>query len=100
VSVEAAINLLLRTAAEWVGSDPADEASVALSRDFIEASMDPKMIESQLKLVNSGNMSRETLYENLQKGEVAKADRSWDDERDMIEEEGGDLSPTILRVAE
>ena len=99
VSVEAAINLLLRIAAEWV-SAPADEASVALSRDFIEASMDPKMIESQLKLVNSGNMSRETLYENLQKGEVAKADRSWGDEKDMIEEEGGDLSATILRVAE
>lgn len=93
-SVEAGLNRLLRLAAEWVGDDP-DEASVTLSRDFIESSMEPKMIEQQMKLYLSGIISRATLHENLQKGEIVRADRSWEDEKNMIEEDGGDISPII-----
>ena len=93
-SVEAGLNRLLRLAAEWVGDNP-DEASVTLSRDFIESSMEPKMIEQQMKLYLSGIISRAPLHENLQKGEIVRADRSWEDEKDMIEEDGGDISPII-----
>lgn len=96
VNVEAGLNWLLRIAAEWMGAN-VDEARVSLSRDFIEASMDPKMIESQMRLWQSGAISRATFYENLQKGEIARADRPLEDEKDMIEEEGGDLSLTIPR---
>lgn len=94
VSVEAGLNRLLRLAAEWVGDDP-DEASVTLSRDFIESAMEPKMIEQQMKLYLSGVISRASLHENLQKGEIIRADRSWEDEKDMIETDGGDISPII-----
>ncbi|WP_298916722.1 DUF4055 domain-containing protein [uncultured Roseobacter sp.] len=94
VSVETALNRLLRLAAEWVGDNP-DEAAVTLSRDFIESSMEPKMIEQQMKLYLSGIISRATLHENLQKGEIVRADRSWEDEKDMIEEDGGDISAII-----
>jgi len=93
-SVEAGLNRLLRLAAEWVGDNP-DEASVTLSRDFIESSMEPKMIEQQMKLYLSGIISRATLHENLQKGEIVRADRSWEDEKDMIAEDGGDISQII-----
>lgn len=94
VSVETALNRLLRLAAEWVGDDP-DAAAVSLSRDFIEATMEPRMIEQQMKLYLSGVISRATLHENLQKGEIVRADRSWEDERDMIDEDGGDISPLV-----
>lgn len=97
VSVEAGINRLLRVAAEWIGANP-DEASVTLSRDFIEVTLDPKMVEAQMKLWQGGMISRATLYENLQKGEIARADRPWQDEKDMIDEEGGDLSAPIFRA--
>ena len=50
-----------------------EEASVTLSRDFIESSMEPKMIEQQMKLYLSGIISRATLHENLQKGEIVRA---------------------------
>ena len=96
VMVEAAINRQLRLAAEWLTADP-DEARVTMSRDFIETAMDPKMLEVQMKAWQSGAISRATLYENLQAGEIARADRSLEDERDLIEEEGGDLSDAILR---
>lgn len=97
VSTETALNQLLRVAAEWMG-DNADDVSVTLSRDFIEVAMDPKAIEAQMKLWMSGAISRTTLYENLQTGEIARADRSVDDEKDLIEEEGGDLSAVIPRA--
>ena len=82
---------LLRLAADWTGERP-DDVSVTFSRDFIEVSMDPAGIIAQMKLWQAGAISRQTLYENLQQGEIARADRSYADEKDMIEEEGGDLS--------
>ena len=96
VSVETAINHLLRLAAEWVGAPP-DDVSVTMSRDFIETAMDPKMIDQQFKLWMGGAISRATLYENLQRGEIARADRPVEIEMDMIDAEGGDLSATIHR---
>lgn len=94
VMVEAALTRLLRLAADWMGERP-DEVSVTFSRDFIEVSMDPAGIVAQMKLWQAGAISRQTLYENLQQGEIARADRSYADEKDMIEEEGGDLSLPI-----
>lgn len=98
VSVETAVNQLLRVAADWVGG-AVDDVSVSMSRDFIETQMDPKAVEAQFKLWTGGAISRATLYENLQKGEIARSDRSLEDEKDLIEEEGGDLSLTIPRDA-
>jgi len=99
VSTEAAINWLLRIAADWVGA-PRDEVSVAMSRDFIEVTLDPKQVEAQLKLWTSGMISRQTFYENLQAGEIARADRTWEDEKDMIDEEGGDLSAPVVALGQ
>lgn len=96
VNVEAALNQMARLAATWVGANP-DEAQITLSRDFIEASMDPRMIEAQMKLYLGGMISRATLHENLQKGEVMRADVSWEDEKDRIAEDGGDVSSIIPR---
>ncbi|AQS48746.1 hypothetical protein BMG03_13790 [Thioclava nitratireducens] len=97
VSVEAGINHLLRLAAEWMGENP-EEAAITLSRDFIEITIDPKMVEAQMKLWMGGMISRATLYENLQAGEIARADRPWQDELAMIESEGGDLSAPVHRM--
>ncbi|ESR27513.1 62kDa structural protein [Lutibaculum baratangense AMV1] len=97
VSVEAGINKLLRIAAEWVGAPPA-EAHVEMSRDFIEATLNGRQIEGLVKLWQSGGISHRTLYENLQAGEVASPDRTFEQEREMIADEGGDMGATMLRL--
>lgn len=89
-NTEHAISRLLRIAAEWMGAD-VNDVSLTMSRDFIEVAMDPKMLEAQMKLWQAGAMSFQTLYENLQRGEVARADRPYDIEKDFIDEEGGGL---------
>ena len=53
--------------------------------------MDAQALTALVKAWQSGAMSHQTLYENLQRGEIAPVDRSFEDEKDLIEEEGGDL---------
>lgn len=88
---EAGIERALRIAAEWVTGRP-DDVEVKLNRDWVEAKMDATMLTALVKAWQSGGMSHQTLYDNLQSGEVAPVDRTYDDEKDLIEEEGGDLA--------
>lgn len=87
---EAGIYRALRIAAEWVTGRP-DDVEVKLNRDWVETKMDPQTLNALVKSWQSGAMSHQTLYENLQSGEIAPVDRSFEDEKDLIEEEGGDL---------
>jgi hypothetical protein len=66
------------------------------SRDFIEVMLDGKQLEGILKLWQAGAISRQTLYENLQAGEIASSSRTFDEEIMLIEEEGGDISPPLM----
>lgn len=93
--VEAATLHMLRLAAEWTGSNP-DEVSVTFNRDFIEKLADPKAVDAWVKTWMAGGMSGRSLHENVQRGELIPADRSYEDERELIEQEGGGLP--VLRL--
>lgn len=92
--VEAGLARLLRIAATWVRASPT-EVEVRLNRDYVGTQMDPATMTALLKAFQSGAISHQTLWENLQRGEIAPADRSIGDERDLIEEDGGDMSRII-----
>jgi hypothetical protein len=92
--VEAALQMLLTWAAEWTGSQASD-VSVTLSKDFIQSQMDANTMNGLLKMWQAGAISHETLVENLQRGEIIPADRSFAEEADRIEAEGGDMSQII-----
>lgn len=87
---EAGIERAMRIAAEWVTGKP-DDVEVKLNRDWIETKMDAQTLNALVKSWQSGAFSHQTLYENLQTGEIARVDRTFEDEKDLIEEEGGDL---------
>ena len=93
---EGAIEKVLRIAAEWVGSNP-DDIEVRLNRDWVETRLDPQALTALVKAWQAGGMSHQTLYENLQSGEIAPVDRSFDEEKDLIENEGGDLSGGLMQ---
>jgi hypothetical protein len=88
--VEAGLYKILTTACEWIGANTSD-LDVKLNRDWIATRMDAQALTALVKAWQSGAMSHQTLYENLQRGEIAPVDRSFEDEKDLIEEEGGDL---------
>lgn len=88
---EAGIERALRIASEWVTGRP-DDIEVKLNRDWVETKMDAQSLTALVKAWQAGGMSHRTLYENLQRGEIAPVDRSFEEEQDLIEDEGGDLT--------
>jgi len=64
-SVEAALEKGLTWAAEWENANPKD-VGVKLNRELVSANLDANMVSSLLNAVNSGKMSFETFYHNLE----------------------------------
>lgn len=96
--VEQGLTKLLRWAAEWMQPGTADLVVVKFHRDFVSMQADPQLVAQLLKAWTSGAISHETFFINMKKGELIPADRSFEDEKDMIEEDGGDLSLSIPRI--
>ncbi len=95
--VEAALIKFLRLAAEWTAKGTADDVVLQLHRDFVTAQMDPAVLTALIKAWQSGGISHDTLLTNLKKGEMVDANRTLEEERDFIEEQGGDLSLSLIK---
>jgi hypothetical protein len=91
--VQAGIKSALSIAAEWVGAS-ADDVDVRLNTDFVEARLSAQELTTLVAAWQSGAISRETMHVNLQKGEIMPSDRSWEDEKDAIDMEGGGIGVT------
>lgn len=80
MSVEDAYRGLLRTAAEWLGQDPA-QVQFAMDRDFIEETVDAAMLAALVKACFADKaISRKTYHANLQRGGIIATSRSLEDE--------------------
>ena len=91
---QAGIERVLRIAAEWTGASPND-VEVKMNRDWVETRMDPQELTALMKAWQAGAISFDTLWSNMQRGEIADIDRTADEEKDMIEEEGGGMDALI-----
>lgn len=80
----------LRFAAEWAGSD-SDDVTVNLNSDFIETRLAPAEITALVMAWQQSAFSRQTLHENLQRGEIIPPDRTMEDEIELQGEEGGGM---------
>jgi len=76
----------LRHAAVFVGQDPA-EIIVQPNLKFVEQAMTPREAADLVSVWQSGAISKQTLYEDLQRGEIASAERTFDEEENLIAEE-------------
>lgn len=90
-SVGLGIERALRKAVWWAGGSDADveKTAFSLNDDFVAAHMDPRELESLMKAWQGGGMSLDTFLWNLKRGEVLPPDRTVDDEKELIEAEGG-----------
>lgn len=92
---QAGIERILRIAAEWTSGRP-DEIEVELNRDWIDTRMDPNELNALMKAWQSGAISHQTLWSNMQRGEIADVDRTSDEEKDLIDDEGGALIDNLM----
>lgn len=85
VTVSEAYTKAINFCAKWLGA--AEDNSYELNTDYNPASMNPQMLQAQMLAFQNGVISKLTLYENMQKGEVANSERSLDDEQGQINKE-------------
>ncbi|HEY0915883.1 MAG TPA: DUF4055 domain-containing protein [Solimonas sp.] len=88
----AAISKALTWAAEWAAA--AGEAKVVLNTDFLPGGLSAQEIDSLVKAWQGGAISHETLYDNLQRGEIAQQGVSFADETERIASEPPKLGAT------
>lgn len=68
-------------------------------KDLIDRKLDPQEVAQIMGLVDKGMLSFETAYEQLQEGEWASPERSWEEERELIDKDEIDRSPDPEDIA-
>jgi hypothetical protein len=78
-----ALNTALQLMAEWVGQP--DGGHVAVYKDFGAATLAEASADLLLKATLAGEMSRESLHEELQRRGIRSGDVTWDEEKKRID---------------
>lgn len=89
IASAAALEAALRHAARFVGQDPA-EIVVKPNLSFVDTKMTPKEAVDLVSAWQQGAFSYETLYENLQRGEIASSERTAKEEKALVDKEIAD----------
>lgn len=91
----------LRHIATMIGQDPA-KVTVKANLSFVDSTLTAQEAAALVSVWQSGAVSKQTLYENLQRGEVASAERSFEEEQDLIEAEGasGTIPPALPELTD
>lgn len=86
ISVALGLQQALRNAGIFMGLGKAelDKIIVTPNLEFLSNRLTPDQALELVKMWQSGGISRQTLWENLQRGEIASADRTWEDEEEAI----------------
>lgn len=76
---------VLNIMAEWSGASPTQE--ITMNKDFVELTMTGQELTALVGAWQSGAISRETLYWNLQQGEMVQPGRTLEQEKESIEQD-------------
>jgi len=76
----------LKWAAQFVGADP-DEVVVTPNLSFVDATLSASDALALVQVWQTGAISKQTLYDNLQRGEIASSERTLEEEEALIEDE-------------
>lgn len=74
---------------EWMGVS--GTVKVELNRDFIDARLDPQEQSSLMLMLQSGAISYETYYYNLERGELTRPGITAEEEKALIDAQGGSV---------
>ena len=82
ITISEALTKALNFASMWMGST--EEAVYQLNTDYNPTGMSGQDLTAIVAAYQGGAISYDTLYENLQRGEIASVERTADEERAMI----------------
>lgn len=87
--VGAGLTRMLQIMADWEGVKA--EALVTMNADFVDLSLTAQEIAALVSAWQSGAISYETLFSNLQRGEIIAEGRDIEEERGALETQGPQL---------
>jgi hypothetical protein len=93
VMLSLALTRLLRWHAAWLGIKALDTISAGLNMDFMSATMTSTELTALMQAWQSGAISYETFYWNLQRGEIARPGIEVETERELIDNQQPVLMP-------
>ena len=82
ITVSETITKAINFAARWMGLT--DDAQYELNTDYNPTGMNAQSLTAIVAAFQGGAISYDTLYENLQRGEIASVERTADEERALI----------------
>lgn len=87
-SLSMSLTMALRFHAWWQGFDveaqPDDKISVQLNTDYLESALTAQELDALVKAWQAGGISGKTFYYNLQQGEIARPNVTWEEEQEDI----------------
>lgn len=98
LSGDLAFTKILRRASEWMGANP-DEVMVEINKDFVETRMTHQELTALVQAWQGQAISRKTLHENLQRGEIVDVKRTPDEEETDIKNDTLSMPPTVTEPA-
>jgi hypothetical protein len=81
-AISLGMQMALQTFSDWAGGN--GEVSFELNRDFFPMPMDPASLTAMVSAWQTGAISKETLFENLQMGQIIADSRTFEDEETKI----------------
>jgi hypothetical protein len=84
----------LRYAAIFVGANP-DEVIVKPNLRFIDTALDPAKAKYLMDLWMGGAISKRTLFDNLQRGDITSYDVTFEEEEELIDQDMPDLDQPL-----
>lgn len=91
----AGLEKALKNVAVWVGANP-DEVKVTPVTDFFDHALSPQEITAVVAAWQSGAYSKQTMFDRFKKGELIPAERTFEEEQELIAAEGGGLGSPDL----
>lgn len=90
-NVAAGLQKALRNIAVWAGEDP-EKVTVTPPKDLIDWTMEAQDLTALVNGWMSGGYSKRTLFDNIKRGGLVPEERSFEEEQDLIDEEGPALA--------
>lgn len=76
----------LRNLAKWMGEDP-EGVVVTPNTDFFDHTLSPQEITAVVAGWQAGAYSKQTMFDRFKKGELVPAERTFEEEQDLIDTE-------------
>lgn len=93
-SIAGAMSLGLTRALQWFSdwAGASGEVSIEINREFLPRPLDAASLRELFVQLQGGGISYPTYYDNLQRSGLAPDDRTWEDERALIDNQ----PPTLI----